>query len=166
MENKHSIAELIHRAQRHWPEIATPENDIALCLIRLHDLAMEQSALRLAPFELSQAAFEVLVTLRSLPHPRMLTPTELYHAVLITSGGMTKILKHLEIRGDIERLENEQDKRSKYVKLTAQGCELAEKAMQAVNEGDHLLLEKAFDTDELNQFRQLLLTAVHRLEST
>jgi len=165
MEKKYSIAELIHRAQSHWPEIATAENDIALCLIRLHDLAMEQSALRLAPFELSQAAFEVLVTLRSLPYPRMLTPTELYHAVLITSGGMTKILKHLEKRGDIERLENPQDKRSKYVKLTDQGCLLAEKAMQAVSDGDCQLLEKAFQPDELNEFRHLLLRAVNRLES-
>jgi len=166
MNSKHTIAELIQRTQTHWPEIATSQNEIALCLIRLHDLAMEQSARRLAPFDLSQAAFEVLVTLRSFPPPRILTPTELYRAVLITSGGMTKILKQLQTRDLIERVENEQDKRSKYVKLTEQGATLAEEAMRAVSHGDQELLDKAFSPDECDQIRHLLLKAVHQLETT
>lgn len=166
MNSKHTIAELIQRTQNHWPEIASSQNEIALCLIRLHDLGMEHSAKRLAPFDLSQAAFEVLVTLRSFPAPRILTPTELYRAILITSGGMTKILKQLETRGLIERLENEQDKRSKYVKLTDQGARLAEEAMCAVSQGDQELLDKAFSPQEREQIRQLLLKAVNRLENS
>ena len=44
--------------------------------------------------------------LRSVPSPYELTPTELYDAVLLSSGGMTKVLRRLETRGLVSRGEN------------------------------------------------------------
>ena len=52
---------------------------------------------------------------------KVLSPTELYSAMVFSSGGMTKILKKLENLQYISRLLNPNDKRSKLVKLEMKG---------------------------------------------
>ncbi|WP_417332349.1 MarR family winged helix-turn-helix transcriptional regulator [Halarcobacter sp.] len=53
-----------------------------------------------------------------------LSPTELYSAIIFSSGGMTKILKKLESLGYISRQANPNDKRSMLVKLEDKGEEV------------------------------------------
>jgi len=53
-----------------------------------------------------------------------LSPTELYSAIIFSSGGMTKILKKLESLGYISRQANPNDKRSMLVKLEEKGEEV------------------------------------------
>ena len=50
-------------------------------------------------------------------------------ALLISSGGLTKLLKRLEAAGLIERPENPEDGRSQLVQLRPEGARLAEAAM-------------------------------------
>ncbi|MGB0989425.1 MarR family transcriptional regulator [Arcobacter sp. F155] len=50
-----------------------------------------------------------------------LSPTELYSAIIFSSGGMTKVLKKLESLGYISRQANPNDKRSMLVKLEEKG---------------------------------------------
>jgi len=164
MESKLSIEQLIKNVEGHWPKFATGKCNVALSLIRLHELMMEEASARLDKFDLSQAGFEVLVTLRALPLPNMLTPTDLYRSILITSGGMTKVLKHLEARNCIERVNNPEDKRSKFVKLTDTGKDLIEKAMTEVAQGDDLFFGNAFKDGELEKVEHLLRKALIRLE--
>lgn len=59
-----------------------------------------------------------------------LTPTELYEVVMFSSGGLTKILKRLESKNYIERIEDEQDKRIKLVKLTSDGRAIFDEALK------------------------------------
>ncbi|WP_228713232.1 MarR family winged helix-turn-helix transcriptional regulator [Halarcobacter bivalviorum] len=53
-----------------------------------------------------------------------LSPTELYSAIIFSSGGMTKVLKKLESLKYISRKENPNDKRSMLVKLEKSGEEI------------------------------------------
>lgn len=53
-----------------------------------------------------------------------MSPTQLYSAMLFSSGGLTKVLTRLQQAQLIQRLKNPQDKRSKLVQLTTKGQNL------------------------------------------
>jgi DNA-binding MarR family transcriptional regulator len=78
--------------------------------------------------DLTNSEIDVLGTLYTA-EGQILSPTRLYQRFLFSSGGMTKVLKKLEDKAYIERIENEQDRRSKLVKLTDRGSALLSKAM-------------------------------------
>jgi DNA-binding MarR family transcriptional regulator len=69
----------------------------------------------------SRGEFDVLATLRRAGEPYCLSPTQLYKALLITSGAMTNRLSHLEQQGLIRRIADPKDKRSTLVSLTSTG---------------------------------------------
>jgi len=56
----------------------------------------------------------------------------LYEKLFFSSGGMTKVLKKLDAKGFIKRLDNKEDKRSKLVRLTKRGKEIVEKSLSDV----------------------------------
>jgi DNA-binding MarR family transcriptional regulator len=63
--------------------------------------------------------------------PYRLAPTDLFSALMITSGTMTHRLKGLEARGLVQRLPNPHDARSVLVQLTAAGLGLIDRAVEA-----------------------------------
>lgn len=79
----------------------------------------------LAPFfhehGLHQGEFDVLATLRRSGAPYALGPTQLFEALMISSGGMTNRLDRLERAGLIERTPNPSDRRGTLVALTEAG---------------------------------------------
>lgn len=76
---------------------------------------------------LQAGEFDVLATLRRAGSPYALTPTQLFEALLISSGGMTNRLDRLEKAGLIERAPNPEDRRGTLVSLTASGRELIDR---------------------------------------
>ena len=141
------------------------ENDLLLGLIRLSDIVLDATQKVVAKHGLSQASFEALMTLRGQPEPRRMTPTELYRSILISSGGMTKVLKLLERDGLIAREDNPEDRRSRYVQLTEAGRIRAEVVMEAVREQDQMILGKSLSAQQIRQLGQLLLTTVASIET-
>lgn len=73
---------------------------------------------------LQQGEFDVLATLRRSGAPYELVPTQLFEALMISSGGMTNRLDRLEKAGWIARKPNPEDRRGTLVALTEQGLEL------------------------------------------
>lgn len=73
--------------------------------------------------------FDVLASLRRSGAPYRLTPTELYHSLMITSGAITQRLARLVDAGLVERIPDATDKRSMQVALTVKGKELIEQAV-------------------------------------
>ena len=73
---------------------------------------------------LQPGEFDVLATLRRSGEPYMLSPTELYEAAMISSGGMTNRIDRLERAGLVERRSDPNDRRGKLIALTAQGREV------------------------------------------
>lgn len=72
--------------------------------------------------------FDVLATLRRSGEPFALRPTELFQALMISSGGLTDRLNRLEKKGLISREASRSDKRSMLVILTQKGRVLIDKA--------------------------------------
>lgn len=79
-------------------------------------------------YNLNHSDVDVLVTVLALKDENYtVTPKRLAQKLLFTTGGIAKILKKLEDRKYIIRLDNEYDKRSKLVQLTQEGKDIAEK---------------------------------------
>jgi DNA-binding MarR family transcriptional regulator len=75
--------------------------------------------------------FDVLATLRRSGAPYMLSPTRLYEAAMISSGGMTARLDRLERAALIERRPDPNDRRGKLIALTDRGRDLIDAAITA-----------------------------------
>ncbi|MEE7535306.1 MarR family transcriptional regulator [Klebsiella huaxiensis] len=84
--------------------------------------------------------FDMLATLRRAGEPFVLSPTQLFSTLMITSGTMTHRLKALEKRGFISRQPNPEDARSLLVALTPEGRTLIDEAVDSHVENEHQLL--------------------------
>lgn len=84
-------------------------------------------------YELTKSELDLVVSLTTAKeNSGTLAPTELYEHLVFSSGGMTKLLKKLEAKEYIRRVDNPDDKRSKLVQITPSGREIAKKAMNDV----------------------------------
>jgi DNA-binding MarR family transcriptional regulator len=70
---------------------------------------------------LQPGEFDVLATLRRAGEPYLMSPTRLYEAAMISSGGMTNRLDRLERAGLVERRPDPTDRRGKLIALTKSG---------------------------------------------
>ncbi|OYO31009.1 MarR family winged helix-turn-helix transcriptional regulator [Janthinobacterium sp. PC23-8] len=80
-----------------------------------------------AEYGLQPGEFDVLATLRRSGAPYALTPTALYEAAMLSSGGMTNRIDRLETAGLIERQKHPTDRRGVLVALTGAGRALIDK---------------------------------------
>jgi len=117
-----------------------------------------------ARFGLSLWEFDVLATLRRAGAPYRLSPTELFSALMVTSGTMTHRLRQLEARALIVRVPNEQDARSMLVQLTGEGLALIDRAVEAHLENERRLLS-ALPASALENLDALLSTLLRSLEA-
>lgn len=123
------IEYFIQQLQTHWPSIANSLSPALIRIHRLHDYLQQELEQVLAPYALQKADFSVLSTLRRSGPPYCLSPTELTQSMLLSSGGLTKVLNRVAAAQLIARIENMEDKRSKLVQLTEQGLQLVEEIM-------------------------------------
>lgn len=108
--------------------------------------------------------FEVLLQLWLEPEHR-LRRVDLAGRLLITQGGVTRLLAGLEARGLVQRVPCPMDGRVVYAQLTTDGAELAERSR-----ADHLhevrrLFSDRFTAAELDSLSSLLgrLTESHQI---
>ncbi|MFJ8716167.1 MarR family winged helix-turn-helix transcriptional regulator [Streptomyces violaceus] len=90
----------------------------------------------LTELELTAAEFDVLVTLRRSGAPYRMKPNQLARSVMLTTGGTTNVAHRLVARGVVEREDDPEDARSNWLRLTADGVALAERAV-LVNAAAH-----------------------------
>lgn len=84
-------------------------------------------------YQLSNSELDVLASLKySGDEDYKLSPTRLYERLLFSSGGMTKVLKKLENKKYIRRVDNPNDGRSKLVQLTNNGSDLVDRSLEDV----------------------------------
>lgn len=104
-----------------------------LVLGRLAEAAQRVATDHLRPFfaahGLGPGEFDVLATLRRAAPPHALSPTELHHATMVTSGAMTGRIDRLEGAKLIERRPDPADRRALSVILTAEGFAVIDKIM-------------------------------------
>lgn len=91
-----------------------------------------------------------------------LTPTELARRQMMTSGGMTAALDRLERRGLVERVSNPNDRRGSLVRLTDEGRDAIEAAVDLQADVERRLVDprNASEVDQLvGLLRRLLVAA-------
>lgn len=87
-----------------------------------------------ARYGLQHGEFDALATLRRSGAPEGLTPTALFEAAMMSSGGMTARIDRLEKAGLVERRPHPTDRRATLVRLTDKGFELIESIMPSHEE--------------------------------
>ena len=104
---------------------------------RMLDAFYQQS---FEPFGISPSEFWLLAELRRVGEPHQLTPTDLRHTLIRSSGGITKVLDRLERDGLVKRRPDASDRRGSLVQLTAKGRRLIDRALNAHMANEHELL--------------------------
>lgn len=107
--------------------------------------------------------FDMLATLRREGSPFILSPTQLFSTLMITSGTMTHRLKALEKRGFITRLPDPDDARSLLVALTEAGRERIDEAVESHVENERQLLA-GLSTEQRQQLDRALKVFMRLLE--
>lgn len=105
---------------------------------------------------LSMAEFDVLATLRNARAPHEMTPKEIQDEMVITSGGLTKLMLQLESRDLVKRLQFETDLRIKPVRLTSKGKKVIEKSMAEMVAATGSWIRASLDAGEIKQLTALL----------
>ncbi len=113
---------------------------------------------------LQAGEFDVLASLRRAGTPYALTPTQLFEALMISSGGMTNRLDRLERAGLIQRSPNPEDRRGTLVSLTAEGRELMDRLIPLHVDNEARLLE-ALTREEQETLSRLLGKLLDGLET-
>lgn len=107
-------------------------------------------------FHINQSELDVLAALYYEGGDTFtMTPTNLYDVMLFSSGGMTKLLKKLENKNFIRRLENKIDKRSSLVQITDLGIEITIKALEDIVSFEDEYFSK-LDKNEQDIFKKLI----------
>ena len=153
---RHTAEESLARMKKNWPKAVTPTAEVCIRVYRLHDLFRARAQRLVSRHGLSLTEIDVLAALRRAPPPHELSPTELYSAVLISSGGLTKVLHGLEHRGLISRIADDMDGRSRRVRLTPAGRAITERTAATVQASDEELFSKTLSTAEMARLAGLL----------
>ncbi|MTH79248.1 MarR family winged helix-turn-helix transcriptional regulator [Paracoccus aestuariivivens] len=130
------------RAQwaRELPDLDTGPMDILGRINRLASIMAPEIEATFREFGLERGEFDVIATLRRAGPPYRLSPTKLYSALMITSGGLTHRLARLAQAGLIQRVPDPEDGRGLLVQLTERGRQLAETAFREDMRREALLL--------------------------
>jgi DNA-binding MarR family transcriptional regulator len=111
---------------------------------------------------LQPGEFDVLATLRRSGEPYMLSPTRLYEAAMISSGGMTNRLDRLERAELVERRPDPNDRRGKLIALTEAGKRVIDETIDrhVANEERLLSVLTPAEQDKLNALLKKLIAAL------
>ena len=117
------------------------------------------------PYNLLPTEFEILQSLLLADRDRGLSPSELYQALLMSSGGVTKLINLLVDKRLICTKPDPSDGRGKRILLTDRGAEIGEKATAAVVTAEAALLAQAFGGHITSDIAPRLVAAITRLEN-
>ncbi len=101
-----------------------------------------------ASFGLQNGEFDVLATLRRSGVPYAVTPTVLYEAAMISSGGMTARIDRLEKAGFVERRKHPTDRRGTLVALTDKGKALIDEILPTHVENERVILANLSNAEQ------------------
>ena len=117
-----------------------------------------------ARFGLTRTDWDVLASLRRVGAPYRRSPTELYRALMRTSGGMTHLVDRLEREGLVERVADPDDRRGLLVGLTRKGRALVQRVEPSHLETERRLLA-ALTPQEQRELARLLRKLLIGLEA-
>ncbi|MBC8555953.1 MAG: MarR family transcriptional regulator [Gammaproteobacteria bacterium] len=147
-----------------WKQLESDTARIVHGLFRVRNFIWEQDHRIVGEYGLTWGQFTTLVELRKAIPLNRLSPTELYDAVQVTSGGLTKILNGLEQKSLVERVDNPEDGRSLLVQITDNGRTLIEEVVDHLVDINRALLGKSLSNQQIESLAGLLDIALSELE--
>ncbi len=137
----------MQRWRREFPDLDCSGKAVVGRLLHLHELVLKAVNRTLARHRLKYPAYAVLATLRVEGAPFRMTPKALLETLILTSGGLSNLLRRLESAGLIRRFADETDGRGVIVELTEAGRRVVEPAMRDHAETERRLVA-ALTADE------------------
>lgn len=95
-------------------------------------LEAEFRALAQAKFGIGSGDMRILLALRRTKAPHAMRPTDLFQALLVSSGAVTKQVDRLISMGYVERVQAQSGSRRQLIALTARGIAAADFAQDAI----------------------------------
>jgi DNA-binding MarR family transcriptional regulator len=139
----------MQRWQREFPDVDCSGKAVVGRLLHLREVFLDAINRTLAKHRLKYPAFAVLATLRVEGAPYRMSPKALLDVLILTSGGLSNLLRRLEKAGLIRRRSDDIDGRGVIVELTEQGRRIVEPAMRDHAETERRLIS-ALSRDEQN----------------
>ncbi|MFI9006134.1 MarR family winged helix-turn-helix transcriptional regulator [Actinosynnema sp. NPDC053489] len=133
------VADVVRWWAREAPELPARTIEFTKRVARMHALTDRVTVAVLVGFGLSRAEYDVLGTLVTTGDER-LKPSELSSRLLLTTGGLSNVLRSLERRGYVALTPDPADGRGRRVSLTAEGTTAARRVVGEVVAAQHELL--------------------------
>ena len=148
----------LQNVKKYSPDVYKKTMQLTVPFFMLHKKLFDQGNQLLSDnFSLNQSELDILATLYYMSDGSFtLSPTQLYDVMFFSSGGMTKILKKLEHKELIRRIDDKTDKRSKLVQLTQKGKNIVDKALKEVVSFEDTYFNK-LNKEEQETMKNLLL---------
>jgi DNA-binding MarR family transcriptional regulator len=151
---------IVEEWQAQLPDVVGPAMELGKRVHRLAGRLQEAVRNETAAMGLTPAEFDVLSALRRAGPPYALKPSDLAAGLLLTSGGISNVLRRLQQTGLIEREADTADARVAWVRLSAAGVGAAEKIVRAVTGAQARLFsaaDPALVAEAADRLRALLI---------
>ena len=116
--------------RRARPDIDGSGKAVVGRILHLNDIIMRAVNKALAKHGIKYPVYAVLATIRVSGPPFRMSPSELLSTLLVTSGGLSNLLRRMESDGYITRNADSRDGRGVIVELTQKGVQTADAAMK------------------------------------
>ena len=113
--------------------------------------------------EVSQNEYDVLYTLSKAPHG--LSMTEVNRGILMTQGGVSRLISRLTSRGLVERCTDPHDRRTTSIRLTTRGAELQRTVGRLHARTVARTMRAVLDPEQVLLMRNLGRQIIQRVES-
>jgi DNA-binding MarR family transcriptional regulator len=138
--NADPVDKILGQWQRERPDLDVSPIGVMGRIARLAKHLDHSIQETVSEFGLNPGEFDVLATLRRSGHPYQLSPTDLFNALMVSSGTMTHRIDRLEQVDLVKRIPDPCDRRGILVQLTNEGFNVIEKAVEAHVVNGHRLL--------------------------
>jgi DNA-binding MarR family transcriptional regulator len=145
----------MQRWRREFPDIDCSGKAVVGRMLHLQEAFLREVNRTLAKHRLKYPAFAILATLRVEGAPYRMSPKALLDALILTSGGLSNLLRKLEKAGHVSRMADETDGRGVIVELTEQGRRLVEPAMRDHAETERKLIAELSREEQAATARSL-----------
>ncbi|MGF1764208.1 MarR family winged helix-turn-helix transcriptional regulator [Aliivibrio kagoshimensis] len=127
INNRDSVDHILAQWAAARPELDSSTMGVVARLRRTSNIWTSKLEVVFKEHGMSIVEFDILATLRRTN--AAVTPTELYHALMLSSGAVSTRIEQLVKRGFVQRVASEEDRRSCKVTLTEKGIELIDTAV-------------------------------------
>lgn len=165
--NEDHVARMLDECKVELPDVPVESMRVIARILRAARHLDHEIGRGLARYGLSHREYDVLSALRRGGPPYARTASDLGHAILFSSGGLTKLLERLERAGLVVREPDPFDRRVVRAALTDAGRELQTEAMEFAMENEERMLASlsAEEREHLADHLQKLLVSLELADS-